>query len=246
MHAQEFALHAALEDHHWWFKGRRAIIISVLRRHLAAGRCIAEVGCGTGGNLKALAGIYPRVIGVDVHPEAVRFSKTRVDGEIYAGDFRDALADKWDAIDAVILADVLEHVEEDRKFLRELIAPLKPGAILLITVPAHPFLWSPHDVALGHERRYTRKRLIALLDLPGLARTLFLSPFNTALFPLIAAHRLLGGLRSHKGPGRSDLKEHGGIVNMTLYRLFAMESLLLGRAIPLPFGCSFIAVLRKV
>lgn len=246
MHAQEFALHAALEDHHWWFKGRRAIIISVLRRHLGAGRCIAEVGCGTGGNLRALADIYPRVIGVDIHPEAVRFSKARVDGEIYGGDFRDALADKWDAIDAVILADVLEHVEEDRQFLRGLLEPLKPGALLLITVPAHPFLWSPHDVALGHKRRYTGRRLKALLDLPGLAHTLFLSPFNTALFPLIATYRLLGGLRPREGRGQSDLKEHGGIVNGVLYRLFAMESLLLGRAISLPFGCSYIAVVRKV
>ncbi len=73
-----------------------------------------------------------------------------------------------EAVDVVLALDVIEHVEDDAAFVRELAAHLRPGGRLLVTVPAHQALFGPHDVALGHFRRYSRAGLVALLAEAGL------------------------------------------------------------------------------
>ena len=242
MDVAEFKIHAEIEDVHWWFRARREIILDQLINILPPGKdkVIAEIGCGTGGNLKFLSHYY-RVIGVDIAPEAVEFAKNRVNCDIHLGDFRDALAKKWQQLDAVILADVLEHVEDDRNFLRNIISCLKDNALIVITVPAHSFLWSNHDVSLGHKRRYSKNNLRSLWDkLP--VRELTFSPFNFFLFPAILLFRMLRV--NDSSSRRSDLKMPSAAINKILYKIFALENKLLKRA-SLPWGVSYLAVLRK-
>jgi SAM-dependent methyltransferase len=158
---------------------------------------------------------------------------------VFCGDFRTALDGRWGTFDAVLLADVLEHVDDDRGFLSDLVARLRPGAVLLITVPANPWLYGPHDVALGHRRRYALDDLRRLWA--GLAvEERFTSSFNTVLLPAIAASRLI----QKSGTGRSDLEETGGLTNALLYSLFNLESHVVAR-LPFPAGVSLAAVLRR-
>ncbi len=242
MNTEEFELHARVEDNHWWFKARRDILLDQLIKYVPAhrGRSVAEIGCGTGGNLKFLSGHY-RVLGVDTSAEAIGHARRRTGCELFQGDFRDALAGKWNDIDAVILADVLEHVDDDTVFVEELVTCLKRDAYLLVTVPAHRFLWSEHDVILGHKRRYSAKELRALWS--GLdVNERFFSAFNSALFPLIAIYRVL--LRRHSASGKSDLRLPAPWINGLLYRIFLLERSAM-RVAPLPFGASYLAVVRK-
>lgn len=242
MEITEFRTHAEIEDAHWWFRARREIILDQLEKVLPSGQdnLIAEIGCGTGGNLKFLSHYY-RVIGVDIAPEAVEYAKKRVNCDILLGDFRDALSNKWQQLDAVILADVLEHVEDDRTFLQDIISCLKENALIVITVPAHAFLWSSHDVILGHQRRYSKKTLRSLWErLP--VRQIMFSPFNFFLFPAILIYRIMRANASNSG--KSDLKMPAAVINKFLYRIFTLEKLLLKR-MSLPWGSSYLAVLIK-
>jgi SAM-dependent methyltransferase len=240
MDSGQFTLHAALEDRHWWFVGRREIICETLRRYVPScqGNMILEIGCGTGGNLRYLRNWYQGT-GVDIAPEAVRLAQERVDFPILEGDFRTLYPETFSGVDAVLLADVLEHVQDDRKFLADILARLRPGGIVLVTVPAHYFLWSNHDEVLGHLRRYSWKELQAVCQ--GLPVQLeYCTYFNFLLFPLIALYRFLPQKKSL----RSDLALPAAPFNSILWLLFCLEKYLL-KICPLPWGVSLLMVLKK-
>lgn len=242
MENSQFVLNAAIEDVHWWFKARRDILFEGLKRFVPPfqGKTVVEIGCGTGGNLKFFSSYY-RVMGTDVSPEAVSYARDRVEGAVFLGDYKDALADKWQDIDAVLLPDVLEHVADDAAFLQNIVAHMKPGAVLAITVPLHDFLWSRHDVILGHKRRYSVKRLRALWSgLPVLP--VFSSRFNSFLFPLIACYRLLP--KGGSAEKRSDTSLPPPWVNTALCMIFSLERYVM-RIAALPLGVSYLLILKK-
>lgn len=243
MQAEEFKLHAAIEDEHWWFKARRNIILTLMKRFSSGkSRHLLEIGCGTGGNLRLLSGFAEKVTGLDASQDAVNYARERVQGEIFLGDFRAVLKDKWSEFDVVLIADVLEHVEDDAGFLSDIIAAVMPGALIVITVPAHKMLWSPHDVALGHFRRYSQKQLTTLWQMQSV-EPLFFSPFNFVLSPVVFLLRLLSS--GENNSSQSDLKKHSSFVNTLLYFLFNLESQWLS-LFPLPWGCSYAVVLKKI
>jgi len=242
MDISQFELHARIEDTHWWFKARREIIFDQLKEYVppGKGKVIAEIGCGTGGNLKFLQNYY-QVVGVDSSPEAVRYARQRVNCSVFLSDFRDALSGRWHDLDAVILADVLEHIDDHAVFLRDLVTCLKPRSVLLITVPAHAWIWSQHDAILGHKRRYSAKSLRSLWnDLP--VTELIFSPFNCLLFPVMVLYRKLKS--DANASGASDLNLPSTVVNRLLYRIFSAERLLL-KLSSLPWGLSYLAILKK-
>jgi len=142
--------------------------------------------------------------------------------------------------DMVALLDVLEHVPDDKGSLVAIFERLKPGGALLLTVPINPWMWSAHDVAHHHHRRY-RTPEIRQLALDAGYDIELLSPFNSLLFPPIAAVRLVGKLT---GKDDSDDAMPSAPVNKILDTVFGLEKDLIGR-VPLPFGVSLIAVLRR-
>jgi SAM-dependent methyltransferase len=142
--------------------------------------------------------------------------------------------------DLIALLDVLEHVPDDVAALRAIHMRLKPGGALLMTVPANAWMWSAHDTANHHFRRYSKKRLKQLFLMSGLEVQL-LSFFNTLLFPPIAAVRVMGKLTRRES---ADDRLPAAPVNWLLDKLFGMERWLIGR-LPMPFGVSIVAVVRR-
>ena len=142
--------------------------------------------------------------------------------------------------DLVALLDVLEHVTDDSAALAAIRGRLKPGGALLVTVPANRWMWSAHDVAHHHHRRYRRGEIAALAREAGLEVEL-LTHFNTVLFPLIAAARIAGKALKRES---ADDSMPPAPLNAALKGLFGIERHLVGR-LPLPFGVSLIAVLRR-
>jgi SAM-dependent methyltransferase len=237
-----------LEQWHWWFRGRRRIIESILHRELgtqAVSRRILSVGCGPAEGLMWLmpfAGKNGRVFGLDIEPLHAR----GVEGTLgfVVGSLGDAPL-KNASFDVVLALDVLEHMDDDHNSLLEAVRLVKPGGLLLITVPALPSLWGGQDVVSEHRRRYTRRTLKQLFDDVQIAGYR-IKYFNSILFPLAAGIRLSRRALGKGGRPRSDFDDnHPGLVNEMLASLFGAESWLIHRT-TFPVGVSLVATYRPV
>ena len=225
-----------LEDSHWWFAGRRHVVLSQLEALSARGPLL-DVGCGTGGTLAHLNGLGPG-LGVDAAPQAIRFSRQRGLEVSLASGFD--LPYRSASFQTVLALDVIEHVDNDVAMLRELRRVLSLDGLLLVTVPALPALWSGHDDANDHRRRYVRSALEDVITRSGLeiAR---LTYYNSLLLPLAALRKVLPGGGSDESGAH--LERLPAPLNSLLARVFSSEATLL-RYRDLPLGASLLAACR--
>lgn len=245
MRADHYEAHFALEQDHWWWVGRRNIVLHLLDREIAAEHRLAkplrllDVGTGGGGILPFLSE-YGDVVAVDPEPAAVAAASARSFDVRRGGlpaDLPFAGEDKFDVITAL---DVIEHVEQDVESLVNMRRLLKPHGRLIVTVPAFQFLWSGHDVINEHKRRYTKSELRTKLQRAGFHVRL-ISYCNSALFLPIAAIRLARRQFSRNDESQAALGVVPRPANAFLGGLFGMERHIIPM-LPLPFGVSLVAV----
>jgi SAM-dependent methyltransferase len=236
MHAQELS--------HWWFRGRRRVLVNLLRG-VAGPRAgslrILDYGCGTGGNSSAYASLG-EVFGIEPDAGAVRLAQER-GGARYCRASGTELPLRRAVFDAVVASDVLEHIQDDSAAVGEIARVLRPGGTAVVSVPAHQWLFSEHDAALHHFRRYSKAALRRVLEGGGL-RIRRISYWNAALFPAICLHRLVARRSGVQGP-RSDTTSAPWLVNEALTAVLAAEAVILRHA-SLPWGVSLIAVADRV
>jgi SAM-dependent methyltransferase len=235
---------AEVEDAHWWFAARRAILERVIETlKLPPRAAILEVGCGTGGNLPMLAR-HGRVFGVESEPLAIDFARKRGCATIDRGWLPLDIPFKPCKFDLCLMTDVLEHLEQEVESLAAIRSRLTAGGALLITVPALPFLWSSHDEAHHHLRRYVKAPLCALVAQAGY-RVRYASYFNSMLFAPIAvirtARRLIGPRQDGR---RHDLTMPPAPVNRILKSLFGIERHVIGQR-SVPFGVSLLLLAQN-
>ena len=254
MQSEQFQLHAQIEERHWWFVGRRRILHEIVRTISpptpSRDSVIIDVGCGTGANLAALSGEY-RCVGVDTSAEGIELAKRRFPETTFICGQAPHDVMRWmGSASVVLLTDVLEHVADDRRLLGDIVNACPPEAQLLITVPADMRLWSPHDQAFGHYRRYDMDELTNLwTDLPVKVR--LLSYFNSRLYPIVRAVRSVSRWRRHAaGAANTDFKQPTRLANRILELLFAGERTKLIRAVDhkgagYARGVSLIAILER-
>lgn len=229
--------HLELEERHWWFVARRRILLSVLEQslHQKTDLDVLDAGCGGGATMESL-GRYGRVRGMEFAPEAVAYNWERgrdvVEGSIEEMPFDDT------SFDLALALDVIEHVPIDAQAIAELRRVLRPSGSLLLTVPALDMLWSSHDEANGHYRRYTTRKLRERVEGAGF-EVQKITYFNTLLFPVILAFRKLG-----RKSGGSDVEEVPERLNAVLAGIFSLEKSFLARA-SLPIGVSALCFARK-
>lgn len=244
MDAREYERSFALEGTHWWFRAKRALVLSVLHRFGWRGGRGLDVGCGTGGMLEALAKdeVGGTWVGADVATAALTFSRKR--GLVrLAGASALALPFRSEAFDVCLCLDVLYHrgVTSDMAALAECHRILKRGGLLVLTDSAYAWLRSGHDEAVHGSRRYTRGELTTRIRAVGFT-PLFASYAYCLLFPAVAAFRLARQLVG--GRQGSDLFQVPRPVGQLLSTVQAFERALL-RLAPLPFGSSVLCVARK-
>jgi len=232
---------AQLDSRHWWFTARRRILDGIIERIIKPPRDarILELGAGTGHNL-AMLSRFGVVEASELDPVARELAGERLGRPVVEAALPDLSMFPAGAYDLIALLDVLEHVPDDKGSLKAILGLLKPGGALLVTVPINPWMWTAHDVAHHHHRRY-RKQEIRKLALDSGYEIDLLSPFNSLLFPPIAAVRLVGKIT---GKDDSDDAMPSGPVNAILDSVFGLERALIGR-VPMPFGVSLVAVLRR-
>lgn len=241
---------AQVEDRHFWFQARNHLIFKMSKKlvsELPKGYRVLEVGCGTGNVLRALRQACPdgMVVGLELWFDGLRFAQERSAGPLVQGDVRHGPFGK--PFDLIGMFDVLEHVPEDLETLRALREALAPGGRLMLTVPAHQYLWSYFDEAAHHCRRYSSREIRDRLVEAGF-QVEFLSQFMSSIFPLVWLFRKVRAQRQ----GSSDVKTLAltefrvvPVVNGLLTALLKLETLWLGRGYRLPIGTSLIAVARR-
>jgi SAM-dependent methyltransferase len=234
-----------LQQWHWWFRGRRRVIESIISHEVdsVSSLNILSVGCGPAEGLKWLvpfAGPGGKVVGLDRDP--IHGRRLPAYAEFIIGTLESApLADA--SFDVVLALDVLEHLDDDLSGLHEAARIVKPGGLLLITVPALPSLWGGQDVVSEHRRRYTRRSLSDLFNEAKLSNYR-LQYFNTLLFPLVASVRWPRRILGLSKRERSDAEDnHPGLINDTLAWIFGAESYFINHA-PSPIGVSLVARYR--
>lgn len=229
---------AEIDNEHWWFAARRDIIAGLIERQTKHARPmrILEVGCGTGSNL-ALLQRYGHVDAIEPDDAARALAASRSGLPIRGGLLPDGVRLDDGAYDLIVLLDVLEHIPDDQGTLQALRSKLAAGGRLIVTVPAAPWMWSAHDLAHHHQRRYTAKTLTRAFQAAGF-QVRYCSHFNTLLFPLIAAARIAGRVL-RRGGGDDAIPPKP--LNRMLRTLFGAERHLVGRA-ALPFGVSLALV----
>lgn len=229
-----------LEQSHWWFAGRREILGGLIGDlALAADARLLEVGCGVGGNVEMLRR-FGRLEGLEPDAPSRAYVQARHGLALADGCLPDDLPYAPASFDAVFALDVVEHIDDDRAAVAALARLVASGGYLVLTVPAYDWMWSAHDLAHHHKRRYTRARLVELLARSGLT-CVKASYFNTLLFPLAALVRLTK--RLFRLTGDEDVTPPK-MVNQLLRRLFSAEAGWLRRA-GLPFGLSIVAIARR-
>lgn len=232
---------AGVQDRHWWYVARRRILHEQLcRLALPPDAEILEVGSGTGANLALLAS-FGRVTGLEMEQVAIDLALQslgpREGIRLLQGRCPEDLDCLGRQFDLVCLFDVLEHIPQDGEALAKLKSLLKPRGRLLLTVPAYPWMWGPHDEHFHHRRRYTRSTLVNTCEAAGLAVSRACH-FNTLLFPLAVVARAAERLSGRMGSGT---RMPPAPANAILSRVFSLERHLVGRT-RLPFGLSLMAV----
>jgi len=233
-----------LEDTYWWFVARRRMVRALIQRYAPRreGLKILDAGCGTGGTLTALEGLGERW-GCDIAEEALLLCQQRGldhlrQSRLEQLDFEDQ------SFDVVVSCDVLEHVEQDDRAMAEMARVLRPGGICVLTVPAHRFLWSEHDEALAHVRRYETPEFVRLMEGAGLRVEKLTKAVALALPAIILYRAIKRVVAPPNGKPKTALVRLPRVMNQALIGLLGLEGLMI-RYVSLPVGTSLVAVARK-
>lgn len=238
MRESAYREHYEVEDRHWWYLGRWAVVEALLAKaELLPRPRILDAGCGTGGNLRKF-GRLGIASGVEPSAEAVGFCHERGLERVQQAGL-EALPFENGSFDLVAATDVVEHVAAEEQALRELHRVTVPGGVMLLTVPAYMWLWSAEDVNLHHHRRYTKPRLVQAVRKAGWG-PIFATYFNTLLLPPIAVAKKL----PRRG-GSGDFDRTPAALDGPLSLPMRLEARLIRAGVPLPAGVSIGILCRR-
>ena len=227
----------------FWTQARSSLIVWALGRYARRPRRFLEVGCGTGAVLARLERAFPdlELVGAEALVAGLHLAQRRLT--------RTALM-QFDAtripfvadFDAVGAFDVIEHIAEDDQVLASMATAVRPGGVLLITVPQHQFLYGPADVSARHVRRYERRRLVGQIRRLGLDVECVTS-FVALLFPAMAAVRLRSRWRGGEYDSAEDFTI--GALNTLFRHITNLERWTIQQGVRWPFGGSLLMVARR-
>jgi SAM-dependent methyltransferase len=218
-----------VEDRHWWYRERRHLLARALRG-TTPGTAL-DVGAAGGGNTRVLVEHGWRAAALEYGPEGAQVCAER-GLPVLRGDAT-RLPVAPGSLDLVVAFDVLEHLDDDKAAATGVFDALRPGGTFLVAVPCDRRLWSQHDVAVGHVRRYERAELVDLLEGAGFDIE-DLGSWMVLLRPAVALRR-----RSSSG---SDLDDPPGWLNRSLHAVVALERWLPVGGLP---GVSLLARARR-
>lgn len=231
-----------LEDGHWWFTSRLERILDLVRTHLPArDGLILDLGCGSGRAARAFEA-YGRVVGSDLSWPPLSGDAAR--GRRRLASRAEQLPFKPGTFDMLTALDLVEHLQDDGPALREMFRVLRPGGILILTVPAVPLLYGPHDRVLGHWRRYSSADLARRVLQAGGSGVRQMGYFMSLPFPLLLAWRAamkVFGIGTARSDGGRPLP---GWLNRVLLWVMDCDRALTSR-VPIGIGSTLICLTAR-
>lgn len=231
-----------LEKTHWLFKVRRKIFFYFIKKYAQPGFRVFDFGCGSGYLVGELQRLGYNAFGMDFEKEAVDYGANSGVKNLTVGA-GDQVGYSSESFDLVMALDVLEHLEDEKPAIKELIRILKPGGKMIITVPAYQWLWGVQDEVSHHFRRYTAGSLMDVFKEFSAISIVRKTYFNTFLFPAIAIVRLFSKWFNVKNR-QSDFNIKTGPLDALFYSVFGLESYFL-KFINFPTGVSILFILEK-
>jgi SAM-dependent methyltransferase len=234
-----------LEEKHWWFFGRREIILRLIKNNFPRRQDIKilEIGCSGGPLLNVLLSQgYSHIVGIDNSKEAIALCKERGFQNVF---LMDGVKPHFDSeqFDVIIASDVLEHIQDEKRAVKGWQRIVKRGGIIICFVPALRILWSKHDEDNKHYKRYAKKTLEYLFR--GKDYTIIRSSYwNVVLFLPILFYRFLMKTLLSKS-STSQLRDGNNFTNILLIQLLRIENSLLSIGINYPIGVSVFVVAQK-
>jgi len=230
----------------FWFMHRNQIIMLSLGNFFPKAINLLEIGCGTGLVLSGISKRFPEIslFGAEAYSNALKYSKKRVKNAEFAqmSVYRLPFLEEFHVVGAF---DVLEHLDDDVIALKEIFKATKTCGGIILTVPQHPWLWTPLDNKAGHKRRYTRRELRSKVQMSGF-EILSITSFVTMLFPLMLVSRWRKYLQKSDQP--NDILKELNIprkLNRLFVHICSWEAILIQNGFSLPFGGSLLCVARK-
>jgi ubiquinone/menaquinone biosynthesis C-methylase UbiE len=244
MYEHEYDAMYRLEGSYWWYVARRELAEELLSTEINSRDSvrILDVGCGTGANVTAFTRLA-HTVGIDASMDALHFCRSRGIQTVALSPVEE-LPFARHTFDIVTALDVLEHTDDDLRCLKEIHRVSKQKGLVLITVPAYGFLWSEHDEALKHRRRYTAHELRNKLAITGF-EVIRTSYFICALFFPILALRIWQGLRKDSTHPRTSIYVLPKWINSALVGLLTLERKVF-QQMNIPFGVSIVALARPI
>ena len=233
-----------VETDHWWFKSRRNYLLDLLKDVPKESK-ILDIGCSSGIFLKDLEnlGFKPEnLFGIDISEIAIENCKANGLQHCFVMDAQNITL--TETFDIIIASDCLEHLEDDKKALKNWKSLLKIGGVMYVFVPAFMSLWSYHDEVNMHHRRYTNAELKSKLTAENL-EIQKASYWNFFLFLPVYGFRKLSSVFQKNKKGESDISIGNSVVNSTLLQLIMFENKLL-KAVNFPFGVSTFCIAKRV
>lgn len=242
----EYRVMFQVEEEYWWYRGLRVLIHELLAQYAARNGTtkILDAGCGTGKNLQLFLE-HGDAWGLDIAKEAIQFCLMRgvpPERALVASLLEIPFPAQF--FDLAFSFDVICNIQNDVAAFAEIRRVLNPGGRVIVQLPAYQWLWSAHDVAVGHKHRYTAETLREKITRAGL-QVENLKYLNTALFPIIALLRFARRPAARNGHAYSDLTPLPTPLNNVLTRVFSAE-MRGALARDLPYGISLLAIARRV
>ena len=246
MNSEEYENLAHVELHHWYYQGKRQIVVHWLKkmRALAPGRLLVDCGGGTGTFAREV-GRFCNALLIDDHDESLSLAMEKLGPHRVKKGSCTQIPLANQQADSITALDVLEHVEDDRQAVLEFARILKPGGVLVVTVPACQALWSDWDVCLHHHRRYSKNSLQALLQHENL-EVIHLNYINVVAFPAILLLRKISALRNKTSAASARRMEDRippAWLNWTLRQAFVLPAC--QTLLHFPIGVGLLAVVRR-
>jgi SAM-dependent methyltransferase len=233
-----------VEERNFWFRSRSRLIIWALRRYFPNVQSFFELGCGNGFVLACIEKAFPnlKLYGGEVFLTGLDFTSKRLSrAELFQMDARKIpFEDEFEVMSAF---DVLEHIEDDEKVLKQMYRAVRQGGGIILTVPQHPFVWNRTDDYARHVRRYTAQELRAKVEMAGF-KVQRMTSFVSILFPLMMMSRLKDRLSASRFDPMSELKINN-LLNTLLEKILDFERWIIGLGLSFPIGGSLLLVARK-
>lgn len=246
MNFDEYKKMSDFEKTYWWHRGKLSLVKTLVEKYFPKRKNlnILEIGCGTG-EVSTLLKSYGHVAGIDISSVALEFSKEKGVSETILADITKFETKNYEKrYDLVLALDVLEHIQDDVLAMKKVYALLKDSGYFFVNVPAHKFLWSEHDEALHHKRRYHSLELLKKLQDSGfkISKKVYFVAF---LFPVIVVFRMWNNLFGKSAYPKTSYVKLPSFLNNFMVKILEFECNLIKYDIPVFVGTTIVVVAQK-